>query len=69
MQSFQLHERASTVPTNPTLVKIGREGNVKEESDYWIDDVEGQIPPELQGTLFRNGPGFRSEWSTHPSPI
>jgi len=57
--SFQLHERASTVPTNSTLVKIGREGeSVKEESDYWIDDVEGQIPPELQGTLFRNGPGL-----------
>ena len=29
-----------------------------EEYDYAIDEVDGQIPPELQGTLFRNGPGL-----------
>jgi all-trans-8'-apo-beta-carotenal 15,15'-oxygenase len=29
-----------------------------QESEYWIDDVEGEIPPELTGTLFRNGPGL-----------
>ncbi len=29
-----------------------------EEFDYWIDDVEGVIPAELQGTLYRNGPGL-----------
>ncbi|MBW4682564.1 MAG: carotenoid oxygenase family protein [Microcoleus vaginatus WJT46-NPBG5] len=28
------------------------------EHDYWIDDIEGQIPPELHGTFFRNGPGL-----------
>jgi all-trans-8'-apo-beta-carotenal 15,15'-oxygenase len=28
------------------------------EYDYWIDDVEGEIPEALQGTLFRNGPGL-----------
>ena len=28
------------------------------EYEYWIDDVEGQIPAELTGTLFRNGPGL-----------
>ncbi len=28
------------------------------EYDYWIDDVEGEIPAALQGTLFRNGPGL-----------
>ena len=28
------------------------------EYDYWIDDIEGEIPPQLQGTLFRNGPGL-----------
>lgn len=27
------------------------------EYDYWIEDVEGQIPLDLKGTLFRNGPG------------
>ena len=37
-----------------------REGyqSVTEEFDYWIDDIEGEIPPELSGTLFRNGPGL-----------
>ncbi|MBW4618229.1 MAG: carotenoid oxygenase family protein [Cyanosarcina radialis HA8281-LM2] len=28
------------------------------EYDYWIDEVEGQIPAELTGTLFRNGPAL-----------
>ncbi|MBW4615551.1 MAG: carotenoid oxygenase family protein [Desmonostoc vinosum HA7617-LM4] len=32
--------------------------SLPQEFDYWIDDIEGQIPPELQGTLFRNGPGL-----------
>lgn len=29
-----------------------------EERDYWIDDIEGEIPAELEGTVFRNGPGL-----------
>lgn len=30
------------------------------ECDYWVPeaDVEGSIPVELYGTLFRNGPGL-----------
>ncbi|HAC64190.1 MAG TPA: Apocarotenoid-15,15'-oxygenase [Cyanothece sp. UBA12306] len=28
------------------------------EYDYWVDDIEGEIPRQLQGTLFRNGPGL-----------
>lgn len=32
--------------------------SLKQEFDYWIDDVEGTIPPELSGTLFRNGPAM-----------
>ncbi|ACB54273.1 carotenoid oxygenase [Crocosphaera subtropica ATCC 51142] len=28
------------------------------EYAYQIKDIEGQIPPDLQGTLFRNGPGL-----------
>ncbi|MEA5533321.1 carotenoid oxygenase family protein [Crocosphaera sp. XPORK-15E] len=28
------------------------------EYNYWIDEIEGIIPDELQGTLFRNGPGL-----------
>ncbi len=27
------------------------------ERDYWIDEIDGTIPPELHGTLWRNGPG------------
>ena len=26
------------------------------EYEYWIDDVEGEIPSGLNGTFFRNGP-------------
>jgi all-trans-8'-apo-beta-carotenal 15,15'-oxygenase len=29
-----------------------------EEYEYWIDEIEGEIPQELEGTLFRNGPGL-----------
>ncbi len=32
--------------------------SLKGEFDYWIDDMEGAIPAELEGTLFRNGPGL-----------
>jgi all-trans-8'-apo-beta-carotenal 15,15'-oxygenase len=32
--------------------------SLTEEFDYWIDEVEGQIPTDLRGTLFRNGPGL-----------
>ncbi len=28
------------------------------EYDYFIDEIEGKIPEQLQGTLFRNGPGL-----------
>lgn len=59
MQSFQLFEHASTVPTDSFQRQDWQGGyeSLKSEYDYWIDDVEGQIPPELNGTLFRNGPG------------
>lgn len=30
------------------------------EYDYWITEIEGEVPSSLRGTLFRNGPG-RSE--------
>ncbi len=29
-----------------------------QEHDYWIETVEGEIPAQLQGTIFRNGPGM-----------
>lgn len=30
----------------------------RQESAYWIENIEGHIPIELHGTLFRNGPGL-----------
>lgn len=32
--------------------------SLKQEFDYWIDEIDGEIPAELNGTLFRNGPGL-----------
>ncbi|NMG61266.1 Apocarotenoid-15,15'-oxygenase, partial [Geitlerinema sp. P-1104] len=29
-----------------------------QESEYWLDNLEGEIPQELSGTLFRVGPGL-----------
>jgi all-trans-8'-apo-beta-carotenal 15,15'-oxygenase len=39
------------------------------EDQYWIEDIEGTIPAELTGTLFRNGPGLLDIFGTplqHP---
>lgn len=60
MQSFQLYEHATSMPTNPYEREDWQKGyrSLKQEFDYCIDDVEGQIPAELHGTLFRNGPGL-----------
>ncbi|MBD2776370.1 carotenoid oxygenase family protein [Iningainema tapete] len=71
MQSFQLYERASTVPEKSYTRGDWQKGyeSLKQEYDYWIDDIEGQIPSELQGTLFRNGPGLldiNGQYIHHP---
>ncbi|MBD1995620.1 carotenoid oxygenase family protein [Leptolyngbya sp. FACHB-541] len=60
MQSFQLHEHATSVPVNSYQLEEWQKGyeSLREEFDYWIDQVEGEIPPDLEGTLFRNGPGL-----------
>ncbi len=60
MQNFQLYERASTIDEK-SYNRGDWEGGykcLKQEFDYWIDEVEGEIPQELNGTLFRNGPGL-----------
>ncbi len=31
--------------------------NLDEEHDYWIDEIQGEVPKDLSGTFFRNGPG------------
>ena len=59
MQNFQIDERDSITEKSYSR-EDWREGyqSIKEEYDYWIDDIEGEIPPELNGTLFKNGPGL-----------
>ena len=37
-----------------------------QEYDYEIKDIEGEIPPTIEGTLFRNGPGLLD---IHGTPI
>ncbi|MCU0527025.1 MAG: carotenoid oxygenase family protein [Elainella sp. Prado103] len=69
MQGFQLGERAALAPelapeVNTTAqsyqIQDWQKGyrSLPQEYDYWIDEIEGQIPPDLTGTLFRNGPGL-----------
>ena len=44
-------------------------GNVTTELEGWVESIEGTIPPELQGTLYRNGPGRLErggQWVHHP---
>ncbi len=39
------------------------------EQACWIDEIEGTIPADLQGTMFRNGPGLldvNGQWLHHP---
>jgi len=51
--------KTSSLETSYTLRDWqGGYKSLTQEFDYWIDDIEGEIPPELQGTLFRNGPGL-----------
>ncbi|MGB3652228.1 MAG: carotenoid oxygenase family protein [Rivularia sp. (in: cyanobacteria)] len=59
MQNSQIDERDSITEKSYSR-ENWREGyqSLKEEHDYWIDDIEGEIPPELNGTLFKNGPGL-----------
>jgi all-trans-8'-apo-beta-carotenal 15,15'-oxygenase len=59
MTTFQIHDPAAnfSAPYNKDEWQKGY-SSLAEEYDYWIDDVEGKIPLELHGTLFRNGPGL-----------
>ncbi len=48
---------ASFQPYNREEWKQGYQSQPN-EYDYWIDEIEGEIPKDLNGTLFRNGPGL-----------
>lgn len=61
MQGFQLNERALTAPPALSYTQQEWQGgyrSLNQEFEYWIEDVEGEIPSALHGTLFRNGPGL-----------
>lgn len=57
MQGFQLREDSASTSFSLQEWQKGYR-SLPHEYDYWIEQVEGQIPPELNGTLFRNGPGL-----------
>ncbi|MEC4894999.1 MAG: carotenoid oxygenase family protein [Oscillatoria sp. PMC 1051.18] len=61
MQNLPTKEHFS-VPTTeqPYQVQDWQKGyeSQRQESAYWLEDIEGEIPKDLQGTLFRNGPGL-----------
>ncbi|MBD2357605.1 carotenoid oxygenase family protein [Tolypothrix sp. FACHB-123] len=58
MQSSKISENSILEPSYTRADWQRGYESLYEEFDYWIDDIEGEIPPELQGTLFRNGPGL-----------
>ncbi|QIR39314.1 carotenoid oxygenase family protein [Tolypothrix sp. PCC 7910] len=58
MQSSKISENAILEKSYNREDWQGGYQSLKQEFDYWIDDIEGAIPPQLQGTLFRNGPGL-----------
>src|SRR5947207_2854124 len=42
--------------------------SLSDEHDYRIDDIDGQVPAALRGTLFRNGMGrneLGGQWFAH----
>ncbi|MEA5583559.1 carotenoid oxygenase family protein [Nodularia harveyana UHCC-0300] len=58
MQTLKTEENLSPKPSYTREDWQGGYKSLTQEYDYWIDDIEGEIPSELQGTLFRNGPGL-----------
>jgi all-trans-8'-apo-beta-carotenal 15,15'-oxygenase len=61
MQNLQsLNRPDSTAPEPSYTLQDWKKGyrSLHQEYDYWIDEIDGTIPPELSGTLFRNGPGL-----------
>lgn len=75
-------QAAPSTPTNPLANGLANPadnysqtdwnsayGNVTTELEGWVESIEGAIPPDLQGTLYRNGPGRLErggQWVQHP---
>ena len=68
MQNAPVQSHPASMPTPSYNMDDWRRGyrSLKQEYRYWIDDIEGEIPPELNGTLFRNGPGLLD---VHGQPV
>ncbi|NJL99406.1 MAG: Apocarotenoid-15,15'-oxygenase [Synechococcaceae cyanobacterium SM2_3_2] len=47
----------STSLTYQTADWVAGYESLIQEHDYWIETIEGEIPTQLRGTIFRNGPG------------
>lgn len=60
MQTLPSPQSAQSASTLSYGMEDWRSGyrSQPQEFDYWIEDVEGEIPTALEGTLFRNGPGL-----------
>ncbi len=62
MPNLQIPEsEISTVTTTPSYHREDWQRGYESqpnEFDYGIEDIEGQIPLDLHGTFFRNGPGL-----------
>ncbi|WP_017653049.1 carotenoid oxygenase family protein [Fortiea contorta] len=58
MQSYQIPEITATQKSYSRADWQRGYESLPQEFDYSIDDIEGKIPAELRGTLFRNGPGL-----------
>lgn len=63
MQSISTQSQVpgqSSGQSKPYSLEDWRGGNrsLQQEFDYEIDQVEGQVPADLNGILFRNGPGL-----------
>ncbi|NEO28088.1 MAG: Apocarotenoid-15,15'-oxygenase, partial [Kamptonema sp. SIO4C4] len=46
--------------TQPYNIKDWQRGyeSQRQEAAYWLENIEGTVPTDLNGTLFRNGPGL-----------
>ncbi|MDX2214409.1 MAG: carotenoid oxygenase family protein [Oculatellaceae cyanobacterium bins.114] len=60
VQGNEIQGEVTSTQVSPYNVQEWKKGysSLKQEHDYWIDDIEGEIPADLRGTLFRNGPGL-----------
>jgi all-trans-8'-apo-beta-carotenal 15,15'-oxygenase len=58
MQTLKIPEQPTSEKSYTRADWQGGYQSLTQEFDYWIDEIEGEIPLELQGTLLRNGPGL-----------